>query len=45
MQNLVFDGETNSVLRAEMAKKNLYVRKSREGKGQTTGLIGSSEGF
>ncbi|GAQ87880.1 hypothetical protein KFL_003850010 [Klebsormidium nitens] len=31
LQNLVFDGETNSVLRAEMAKKNLYVRKGREG--------------
>lgn len=27
LQNLVFDPETNSVLRAEMAKKNLYVKR------------------
>eukprot|EP00246_Nothoceros_aenigmaticus_P011393 TRINITY_DN3080_c0_g1_i1.p1 TRINITY_DN3080_c0_g1~~TRINITY_DN3080_c0_g1_i1.p1 ORF type:complete len:286 (-),score=52.59 TRINITY_DN3080_c0_g1_i1:420-1178(-) len=27
LQNLVFDAETNSVLRAEMAKKNLYVKR------------------
>ncbi|KAL3683634.1 hypothetical protein R1sor_001656 [Riccia sorocarpa] len=27
LQNLVFDSETNSVLRAEMAKKNLYVKR------------------
>lgn len=29
-QNLVFDSETNSVLRAEMAKKNLYVKRGIE---------------
>ncbi|GBG87938.1 hypothetical protein CBR_g46305 [Chara braunii] len=28
LQNLVFDVETNSVLRAEMAKKNLYVKRA-----------------
>nr|ADE77187.1 unknown [Picea sitchensis] len=27
LQNLVFDADTNSVLRAEMAKKNLYVKR------------------
>jgi hypothetical protein len=26
-QNLVFDADTNSVLRAEMAKKNLFVKR------------------
>ena len=28
-QNLVFDPETNAVLRAEMAKKNLYVKRGK----------------
>lgn len=27
LQNLVFDAETNSILRSEMAKKNLYVKR------------------
>eukprot|EP00249_Psilotum_nudum_P007051 c20272_g1_i1 orf=522-1514(+) len=31
LQNLVFDAETNSVLRAEMAKKNLYVKRGVTG--------------
>ncbi|OAE34849.1 hypothetical protein AXG93_2528s2180 [Marchantia polymorpha subsp. ruderalis] len=31
LQNLVFDSETNSVLRAEMAKKNLYVKRGDTG--------------
>ncbi|KAI5056512.1 hypothetical protein GOP47_0028330 [Adiantum capillus-veneris] len=33
LQNLVFDPETNSVLRAEMAKKNLYVKRGVTGAG------------
>ncbi|MCO5581210.1 hypothetical protein L7F22_035088 [Adiantum nelumboides] len=34
LQNLVFDPDTNSVLRAEMAKKNLYVKR-----GKSSGLF------
>lgn len=33
LQNLVFDPEANSVLRAEMAKKNLYVKRGVTGAG------------
>ncbi|CAM6104544.1 unnamed protein product [Calypogeia fissa] len=30
LQNLVFDTETNSILRSEMAKKNLFVRRATQ---------------
>eukprot|EP00250_Pteridium_aquilinum_P008249 c17803_g1_i1 orf=1223-2176(-) len=36
LQNLVFDPEANSVLRAEMAKKNLYVKRGVTGTGVET---------
>eukprot|EP00250_Pteridium_aquilinum_P008251 c17803_g2_i1 orf=1442-2404(-) len=36
LQNLVFDHETNSTLRAEMAKKNLYVKRGVTGMGTET---------
>ncbi|CAK9205743.1 unnamed protein product [Sphagnum troendelagicum] len=40
LQNLVFDADTNSVLRAEMAKKNLYVKRGVAGE-ITTGFDAS----
>lgn len=36
LQNLVFDHDTNSTLRAEMAKKNLYVKRGVTGMGTET---------
>ncbi|KAH7293046.1 hypothetical protein KP509_28G009300 [Ceratopteris richardii] len=43
LQNLVFDPETNSVLRAEMAKKNLYVKRGVTGVGTETAPFDQSK--
>ncbi|KAH7422163.1 hypothetical protein KP509_13G094100 [Ceratopteris richardii] len=43
LQNLVFDYETNSTLRAEMAKKNLYVKRGVTGMGTEAQLFDQSK--
>ncbi|KAJ7122711.1 hypothetical protein O6H91_Y563300 [Diphasiastrum complanatum] len=48
LQNLVFDADTNSVLRAEMAKKNLYVKRDGpfdHSKRMRTGADSGSAGY